>query len=135
VKGENDDDDDGREARGQTSWSPVTVGGALVRVVVVAVGGTGLPDQDQPVENGAGAGASHSDSAWNDIASRRCLRMRPAANARAAEGKGKVVVVCGDSEEDSEDSEEKELLEDIVYWRVVRGELNEESEVNVVSHF
>ena len=114
AKGDDDDDDDGeegdgREARGHTSSSP---GG-----VTVVVGGTGWSVQDQLVENsvwddGGGAGASHSDSAWRDIASRRCLRMRAAAKA-ADEGK---VAVLGEDEDDEEDSEEKEL-EDIV-WRV-----------------
>jgi hypothetical protein len=103
-------EEDGREAKGQMSSSPG--GGGETGVIV---GGTGWPVQDQPVENGVcddgGAWASHSDSAWRDIASRRCLRMRAAA--KADEGK---VVVFGDSE-DSEDSEEKELLEDIL-WRV-----------------
>ena len=110
---EDDDDDergegDGREAKGQMSSLP---GGGTG---VVVVSGTGWPVQDQPVENGVdvGGGASHSDSAWSDIASRRCLRMRPAASASADEGK---VVVSGEEEEDSEESEEKEL-EDIV-WR------------------
>ena len=93
------------------SWSPGGGGGGTAEVV----GGTGWPVQDQPVENGVcdddGAWASHSDSSWRDIASRRCLRMRAAA--KADEGK---VVVFGE-EEDEEESEEKELLEDIL-WRV-----------------
>ncbi len=83
---------------------------------MVVVGGTGWsPVHVQPVENGdcvvgGGSGASHSDSAWRDMASRRCLRMRAAA-ARADEGK---VVVLGVEEgaEPAEESEEKEL-EDI----------------------
>jgi len=68
----------------------------------VVVGGR--PVQDQPVENGAGVGATHSESAWRNSASRRCLRMRAAAKA----DEGKVVVVG-----DEEDEEEREL-EDIV---------------------
>lgn len=119
AKGEEEDDGeegDGREARGHMSSSP---GG------VVVVGGTGWSVQDQLVENGVcddgggSAWASHSDSAWRDIASRRCLRMRAAA--RADEGK---VGVSGEDEDEEEDSEEKEL-EDIV-WRVGRLVVREE---------
>lgn len=42
-----DEEGSGREARGQMSWSPG--GGGTPSVVV---GGTGLSDQDQLVENG-----------------------------------------------------------------------------------
>jgi len=97
---EEDERGDGWEARGQMSSSPG--GGGTLGVVV---GGTGWSDQNQPVENGVDAGASHSDSAWRDIASRRCLRMRAAA--RTDEGK---VVVFGEEEEDSEEKELEDIL-------------------------
>ena len=109
---EGDEEGIGREASGQMSWSPPGGGGTSG---VAVGGGTGLSDQDQLVENGVCDGwASHSDSAWRDIASRRYLRMRAAA--KADEGK---VVVSGEEEED----EEKEL-EDIV-WAAFGGELGQ----------
>jgi hypothetical protein len=90
------------------------------------MGGTGWPVQVQPVENGVsvvvdgggggggGGGwaeeaASHSDSAWRDMASRRCLRMCAAA-ARADEGK------AVEEEEDEDESEEKELEDMLERW-------------------
>ena len=117
--GDDEGDRNGRDARGQMSCSSESPAGASGTPGVV-VGGTGFPPvQDQPVENngvvgGAGAGTSHSDSAWSDIASRRYLRMRDAAAAARAD-EGKAGVVSGE-EEDSEDSEENDELEDIV-WR------------------
>lgn len=75
----------------------------------------GLSVQVQPVGNGDGAvvvgGASHSDSAWRDMALRRCLRMRAAA--RADEGKLVSVSV--------EEEEEIELDDMVLVRRVVVG--------------
>jgi hypothetical protein len=85
-KGEGDEG----KARGQMSCS--SGGGGMVVGWSVQV----QPQLVGDVVGGAGARASHSDSAWRDMAFRRCLRMRDAASA----GEGKVVSASVEDEED-----------------------------------
>ena len=99
--------------------------------VTMVVGGQMLSVQDQDQDGvwavvvavgGGAAEASHSDSAWRDMALRRCLRMRAAAASRADEGKE---VFVSEDEEEEEENEEDEV-EDMVCgwgenWRVDEG--------------
>lgn len=77
------------KVRGQMSCSS---GGGIVVGWSVQV----QPQLVGDVVGGAGARASHSDSAWRDMAFRRCLRMRDAASA----DEGKVVSASVEDEED-----------------------------------